>query len=108
MLEPERADRPGEPVVALVGATVSPWQLFFHQSNVVDKRITMRWLAYERLDTLLGTVLFTLGAVAVVAACAFAFDGTAAHGAFVDAGALEHALARRAGRRPPPSSRSCS
>lgn len=84
-------------VIALVGATVTPWQLFFHQSNVVDKRITSRWLAYERIDTLLGTAVFTLGAVAVIVACAFAFDGTAAHGAFVDAGALTRGLAARLG-----------
>jgi NRAMP (natural resistance-associated macrophage protein)-like metal ion transporter len=62
--------------VALVGTTVAPWQFFFHQSNVVDKRITARWLAYERLDTLAGTALFAFGAVAVLAVCAFAFSGT--------------------------------
>jgi len=27
-------------IVAIVGTTVAPWQLFFQQSNVVDKRIT--------------------------------------------------------------------
>ena len=27
-------------IVAIVGTTVTPWQLFFQQSNVVDKRIT--------------------------------------------------------------------
>jgi len=31
-------------VIALVGTTVAPWQLFFQQSNVVDKRITERFL----------------------------------------------------------------
>jgi Mn2+/Fe2+ NRAMP family transporter len=29
-------------IMAIVGATVAPWQLFFQQSNVVDKRITPR------------------------------------------------------------------
>ena len=38
-------------IVAVVGTTVEPWQMFFQQSNVVDKRITPRWLNYERLDT---------------------------------------------------------
>ena len=42
-------------IIALAGTTVAPWQLFFQQSNVVDKRITPRWLAYERVDTLIGT-----------------------------------------------------
>jgi NRAMP (natural resistance-associated macrophage protein)-like metal ion transporter len=27
-------------IIAIVGTTVAPWQLFFQQSNVVDKRIT--------------------------------------------------------------------
>src|SRR5438105_13960196 len=29
-------------VIAMVGTTVAPWQLFFQQSNVIDKRITPR------------------------------------------------------------------
>jgi NRAMP (natural resistance-associated macrophage protein)-like metal ion transporter len=72
-------------VIAMIGTTVAPWQVFFHQSNVVDKRITPRWLGYERVDTLVGTLLFAIGAVAVLVACAAAFDGTRAQGAFVDA-----------------------
>src|SRR5579864_7820665 len=27
-------------IIAIVGTTVAPWQLFFQQSNVIDKRIT--------------------------------------------------------------------
>ena len=73
-------------VIALIGTTVAPWQLFFQQSNVVDKRITARWLPYERIDTLIGTVLFTIAAVAVLVTSAVAFEGTALHGGFVDAG----------------------
>src|SRR5580704_12729480 len=38
-------------IIAIVGTTVAPWQLFFQQSNVIDKRITPRWINYERLDT---------------------------------------------------------
>ena len=79
-------------VIALVGTTVAPWQLFFHQSNVVDKRISARWLGYERLDTLVGTLLFTLGAVAVLIACAYAFAGSAFQGRFADAGAVARGL----------------
>jgi Mn2+/Fe2+ NRAMP family transporter len=84
-------------VIALVGTTVAPWQLFFHQSNVVDKRITARWLPYERADTAIGTVLFALGAVAIFVACAVAFDGTALHGAYLNAGAVADDLRRQAG-----------
>jgi len=84
-------------LIALVGTTVAPWQFFFHQSNVVDKRITSRWLPYERLDTLVGTLVFAMGAVAVLAACAFAFAGTSLHGQFTDAGAVAHDLEARLG-----------
>ena len=79
-------------IIALAGTTVAPWQLFFQQSNVVDKRITPRWLAYERVDTLIGTILLVLGAVAVMLACAWAFAGTPLHGAFHDAGAVADGL----------------
>jgi Mn2+/Fe2+ NRAMP family transporter len=85
-------------IVALAGATVTPWQLFFHQSNVVDKRITGRWLGYERADTLLGTFAFAAVAIAVIATCAFAFDGTSRHGGFVDAGGVAQGLASVLGR----------
>jgi len=84
-------------VVALIGTTVAPWQLFFQQSNVVDKRITARWISYERADTAIGTALFALGAVAVMSACAVAFSGTALHGTFADAGEVAGALRARGG-----------
>src|SRR6202161_1971808 len=38
-------------IIAIVGTTVAPWQLFFQQSNVIDKRITPRFIKYERADT---------------------------------------------------------
>ena len=31
-------------IIAIVGTTVAPWQLFFQQSNIIDKRITPRWI----------------------------------------------------------------
>src|SRR5947209_10100481 len=31
-------------LIAIVGTTVAPWQLFFQQSNIIDKRITPRWI----------------------------------------------------------------
>jgi Mn2+/Fe2+ NRAMP family transporter len=84
-------------VTAMVGTTVAPWQLFFQQSSVVDKRITARWLGYERADTAIGTLLFAVGAVAVLAACALAFSGTSWHGAFTDAGMVAAGLGHRSG-----------
>ncbi|MBV8480728.1 MAG: divalent metal cation transporter [Actinobacteria bacterium] len=84
-------------MMAIVGAAVSPWQLFFQQSSVVDKRITARWLNYERADTAVGTLLFTAVGAAMVVTCAFAFSGSAFHGSFVDLGSAAHALGSRLG-----------
>ena len=78
--------------VAIAGTTVAPWQLFFQQSNVVDKRITPRWLGYERVDLAAGTALFAVGAVAVLLAAAVAIGAHAEYGGFVDAGRLASAL----------------
>jgi hypothetical protein len=35
-------------IIAIVGTTVAPWQLFFQQSYVIDKRITPRFLPCKR------------------------------------------------------------
>jgi Mn2+/Fe2+ NRAMP family transporter len=37
-------------IIAIVGTTVAPWQLFFQQSYVVDKRITPAY-AQEKVDS---------------------------------------------------------
>jgi Mn2+/Fe2+ NRAMP family transporter len=83
-------------IIAIVGTTVAPWQLFFQQSNIVDKRITPRWINYERIDTLLGAVVVVLGAGALICATGFALAGTSYAGQFTDAGgvavALEHTI----------------
>ena len=63
-------------IIAIVGTTVAPWQLFFQQSNVVDKRITPRWLDYEKADTVLGALVVVVGAAAIMMATASAFTGT--------------------------------
>jgi NRAMP (natural resistance-associated macrophage protein)-like metal ion transporter len=72
-------------IIAIVGTTVAPWQLFFQQSNVVDKRITPRWLSYERADTVIGAFVVVIGAAAIMMAAAAAFSGTKAFGNFSDA-----------------------
>ncbi len=79
-------------IISIVGTTVAPWQLFFQQSNIVDKRITPRWINYERLDTYVGAVVVVVVAGALICITAFAFGGTHYFGQFVDAGAVAHAL----------------
>jgi NRAMP (natural resistance-associated macrophage protein)-like metal ion transporter len=71
-------------IVAVVGTTVAPWQLFFQQSNVIDKRITPRWLEYEKADTVLGAFVVVIGAAAIMMATASAFTGTSGFGHFAD------------------------
>jgi NRAMP (natural resistance-associated macrophage protein)-like metal ion transporter len=72
-------------IIAIVGTTVAPWQLFFQQSNVVDKRITSRWLKNERTDTIIGAFVTNIEAGALIIAAATVFVGTKLFGAFTDA-----------------------
>jgi NRAMP (natural resistance-associated macrophage protein)-like metal ion transporter len=85
-------------IIAIVGTTVAPWQLFFQQSYVVDKRITPRFIPYERIDLWLGIALVIIGAVAMMAFSSAAFEGTAEFGQFKDASAVATGLGLHAGR----------
>jgi len=71
-------------IVAVVGTTVAPWQLFFQQSNVIDKRITPRWLEYEKADTVIGAFVVVIGAAAIMMATASAFTGSSEFGHYQD------------------------
>jgi Mn2+/Fe2+ NRAMP family transporter len=79
-------------IIAIVGTTVAPWQLFFQQSNVVDKRITPRFMAYERADTVLGAFVVVIGAAALVMTGDWAARSTNNVGNFTDAGGIAHLL----------------
>jgi NRAMP (natural resistance-associated macrophage protein)-like metal ion transporter len=81
-------------IIAIVGTTVAPWQLFFQQSNIIDKRITPRWINYERADTVIGAFVVVIGAGALIAVTAFAFVGTPYFGQFSDAGTVATDLGR--------------
>jgi NRAMP (natural resistance-associated macrophage protein)-like metal ion transporter len=75
-------------VIGIVGTTVAPWQLFFQQSYVVDKRITPRFIRYERADLWIGIGFVMIGAVAMMAFCAALFAGRPEFGNFTDAGGV--------------------
>lgn len=64
-------------IISIIGTTVAPWQLFFQESNIVDKRITPRWLNYERVDTVVGSFIVVAVATVLVAITA---AGLAPHG----------------------------
>ena len=87
-------------IIGIVGTTVAPWQLFFQQSNIIDKRITPRWINYERLDTWIGAFVVVTGAAALVSVSAFAFGHTGFFGHFTDAGGtavgLQHTIGHAA------------
>jgi Mn2+/Fe2+ NRAMP family transporter len=85
-------------IIGIVGTTVAPWQLFFQQSYVIDKRITPRFIRYEKADLWIGIVIVVLGAAAVIGATAAAFAGTRGYGNFTDSAGLAHGIAAYAGR----------
>lgn len=43
--------------VAMVGTTIAPWMMFFAQSNVVEKGVTVKDLFYQRIDAISGAVV---------------------------------------------------
>lgn len=81
-------------IIAMVGTTVAPWQLFFQQSNIIDKRITPRFINYERLDTVVGSLIVVGGAMAVMIIADYAARSTGTSGQFVDAGGIARLLSR--------------
>src|ERR1700691_1161235 len=81
-------------IIAIVGTTVAPWQLFFQQSNIVDKRITPRFIGYERIDTTLGAFIVVIGGAAFMSTGDWPARATNSRGNVVDAGVLAHLLAQ--------------
>jgi Mn2+/Fe2+ NRAMP family transporter len=57
-------------VLADIGATVTPWMLFFQQSATVDKGMTTKDIRFGRIDTVLGATLASAAAIATILATA--------------------------------------
>ncbi|AYQ41182.1 natural resistance-associated macrophage protein [Burkholderia aenigmatica] len=85
-------------VIGIVGTTVAPWQLFFQQSYVIDKRITPRFMKYEKADLWIGIAFVLVGAVAMIAFSAQLFSGHPEFGNFTDAGGIIAGLEKYSGR----------
>lgn len=84
-------------LLADIGATVTPWMLFFQQSAIADKGLTTRDIRFGRIDTVLGAGLATLAAVATILATAPLFTHHMAAANF-EAGEFAQALQPFVGR----------
>ncbi len=87
-------------IIAIVGTTVAPWQLFFQQSYIVDKRITPRFIRYERWDLVIGILMVMIGAVAMMGFCAATFAGKTEFCNYTDALGTALGLEKYAGELP--------
>jgi Mn2+/Fe2+ NRAMP family transporter len=85
-------------IIGIVGTTVAPWQLFFQQSYVIDKRITPRFIRYEKADLRIGIVVVVVGAAALMGATAAAFAHARGLGHFTDTAGIARGLQAHAGR----------
>ena len=59
--------------IAIVGTTIAPWQLFFQQSCIADKKLRFKDLNASRLDTLIGSVFTIVVAGGMMLAGAYLF-----------------------------------
>jgi hypothetical protein len=82
-------------VIGIVGTTIAPWQLFFQQSYVIDKRITPRFMKYEKADLWIGIVIVIVGAAALMGTTAVAFAHSGAQ--FTDSAGLARGIGAYAG-----------
>ncbi len=57
-------------LLADIGATVTPWMLFFQQSAIADKGLTTNDIRFGRVDTVLGAALAALAALGTIVATA--------------------------------------
>jgi Mn2+/Fe2+ NRAMP family transporter len=65
-------------VVAIVGASIMPWMLFYQQSASVDKKLTREDLKGSRVETLVGAIASQALMAAIVIAAAAAMESAPA------------------------------
>jgi Mn2+/Fe2+ NRAMP family transporter len=63
--------------VAMVGASIMPWMIFYQQSASVDKKLSREDLRSSRVETLLGAFASQALMAAIVIAAAVAMEGAA-------------------------------
>ncbi len=60
-------------IMANIGTTITPWQIFFQQSAVVDKGMDVRDIRFGKIDTFFGSFVTCVVAVFIVIAAAGVF-----------------------------------
>ena len=60
-------------IMANIGTTITPWQVFFQQSAVVDKGMDVRDINFGKIDTFVGSLLTGLVATFIIIATGAAF-----------------------------------
>jgi Mn2+/Fe2+ NRAMP family transporter len=57
-------------LIGLVGTTIAPWMMFYIQSSVVEKGISLKNLKYSKIDAVFGAIVVNIVAFFIVVACA--------------------------------------
>jgi Mn2+/Fe2+ NRAMP family transporter len=60
-------------ILANIGTTITPWQIFFQQSSVVDKGLDLHDVKYGKIDTLVGSLVTCLVAGFIIITTGAAF-----------------------------------
>ncbi|MGA2246055.1 MAG: divalent metal cation transporter [Verrucomicrobiota bacterium] len=60
-------------IMANIGTTITPWQIFFQQSAVVDKGMDVKQIKYGKFDTLFGSFMTCVVAAFIIIATAGVF-----------------------------------
>jgi NRAMP (natural resistance-associated macrophage protein)-like metal ion transporter len=57
-------------IIGIVGTTIAPWMMFYIQSSVVEKGISLKNLNYSKVDAVFGAIVVNIVAFFIVLACA--------------------------------------
>jgi NRAMP (natural resistance-associated macrophage protein)-like metal ion transporter len=60
-------------IMANIGTTITPWQIFFQQSAVVDKGMDVRDIRFGKIDTFVGSLVTCIVAAFIIVATAALF-----------------------------------
>jgi Mn2+/Fe2+ NRAMP family transporter len=57
-------------LIGLVGTTIAPWQFFYLQASLVEKRVGLRHYKHARMDVLVGSISCMLIVFFIIVCCA--------------------------------------